>query len=456
MQLPKDYDEIIQETRKVLKMIAKKELDPDEKEWITTETVENFKDYINPGFLEYRKSWSKDYAIMEWKDSGSTFFDLQGNEYIDCLGGYGVYNCGHRHPKVVEAVVNQLKRQALPSLELMDPLRGMLAKLLAAITPGDLQYAFFGNSGTEAVEGALKLAKAFTGRRIIVAATRGFHGKSMGSLSATAKADFRKPFYPLVPGFRHIPYGDIDSLKILFEAQAFIGDEVAAVILEPIQGEGGVILPPADYFPAVRNLCDEYGALLIADEVQTGMGRTGKMFAIEHYGVVPDIMCLAKALGGGVMPIGAFTSTPRIWELLMPNPLLHSTTFGGNPVSCAAAIAAINVTLEERLHEQAAEKGDYFLPKLQALMQQHPTICVEARGKGLLMAMEFISNQAGFEVAKGLFASKILTAGTLTNAKTIRIEPPLNIPYEQLDRVLGVLEKVLPEVASKYNHRSGE
>ena len=180
------------------------------------------------------------------------------------------------------------------------------------------------------------------------------------------------------------------------------------------------------------------------------------MFAIEHYGVVPDIMCLAKALGGGVMPIGAFTSTSRIWEVLMPNPLLHSTTFGGNPVSCAAAIAAINVTLEERLHDQAAEKGDYFLPKLQALMQQHPTICVEARGKGLLMAMEFVSNQAGFEVAKALFASKILTAGTLTNAKTIRIEPPLNITYEQLDRVLEVLEKVLPEVASQYNHRTSE
>ncbi len=441
---------VIEQSQKILDMIAKEELTSAEKEWVTNETVDCFKRHVNPGFLEYRKSWSKDYAIVEWQDRGSTFSDIQGNEYIDCLGGYGVYNCGHRHPKVIEAVINQLKRQALPSLELMDPLRGMLAKLLAAITPGDLQYAFFGNSGTEAVEGALKLAKAYTGRRVVVATLRGFHGKSMGSLSATAKEVFRKPFYPLVPGFRHVPYGDIDALKMVFESQAFIGDEVAAVILEPVQGEGGVILPPDDYFPKVRELCDKHGALLIADEVQTGMGRTGKMFGIEHYGVVPDIMCLAKALGGGVMPIGAFTSTAKIWEPLIPNPLLHSTTFGGNPVSCAAAIAAINVTLEERLCEQATEKGSYFLPKLQELMSQHRSICVEGRGRGLLMGMEFVSDEAGFEVAKGLFSNRILVAGTMTNAQTIRIEPPLNITYEQLDRVLVILKEVLRDVANRF------
>jgi putrescine aminotransferase len=432
---------------KILEMIGKQELSASEREWVTGETVKCFQEYVNPGFLEYRKSWSKDYAIIEWQDSGSTFHDLEGNEYIDCLGGYGVYNCGHRHPRVVEAVVNQLKRQALPSLELMDPLRGMLAGLIADITPGDLKYSFFGNSGTEAVEGALKLAKAYTGRRVIVAATRGFHGKSMGSLSATAKAVFRKPFYPLVPGYRHVPYGDIDAMRKLFEAQAFIGDEVAGVILEPIQGEGGVILPPDDYFPAVRRLCDEFGALLIADEVQTGMGRTGKMFGIDHYGVAPDIISLAKALGGGVMPIGAFTAAANIWEPLIPNPLLHSTTFGGNPVSCAAAIAAISVTLEEGLAEQAAEKGAYFLPRLQALMARHADFCIEARGRGLLLGLEFADDRLGFEVARGLFANHVLVAGTMMNAKTIRIEPPLTISYEQIDRVLGILENVLQQVA---------
>jgi putrescine aminotransferase len=436
-------------SRKILEMIAKKELSAHEKEWVTSETVNCFREYVNPGFLEYRKSWSKDYAIIEWKDSGSTFQDLEGKEYIDCLGGYGVYNCGHRHPRVIEAVVNQLKRQALPSLELMDPLRGMLARLIAEITPGDLKYSFFGNSGTEAVEGALKLTKAYTGRRVIVAATRGFHGKSMGSLSATAKAVFRKPFYPLVPGYRHVPYGDIDAMRKLFETQAFIGDEVAGVILEPIQGEGGVILPPDDYFAEVRRLCDTYGALLIVDEVQTGMGRTGNMFGIDHYGVVPDIISMAKALGGGVMPIGAFTASAKIWEPLIPNPLLHSTTFGGNPVSCAAAIAAINVTLEEGLPEQAAEKGAYFLPRLQELMARHPEICVEARGRGLLLGLEFSDDQMGFEVAKGLFANHVLVAGTMMNAKTIRIEPPLTISFEQIDRVLGILQSVLEQVAKR-------
>jgi putrescine aminotransferase len=444
-----NYHAAAVQSRKVLDMISKEKLTAAEKDWISGETVNCFRDYVNPGFIEYRKSWSKDYAIIEWKDSGSTFQDLEGNEYIDCLGGYGVYNCGHRHPKVVEAVVNQLKRQALPSLELMDPLRGMLAKLLADITPGELRYSFFGNSGTEAVEGALKLAKAFTGRRVIVAATKGFHGKSMGSLSATAKAVYRKPFYPLVPGFRHVPYGDIDTLEKLFDVQAYIGDEVAGVILEPVQGEGGVIVPSDGYFPEVRKLCDHYGAMLIADEVQTGMGRTGKLFGVEHYGVVPDIMCLAKALGGGVMPLGAFTASSKIWEPLMANPVLHSTTFGGNPVSCAAAIASINVTLEEGLHEQAAEKGAYLLPQLKALMARHPDFCVEARGKGLLIGLEFANDSAGFEVAKELFSRKVLVAGTMMNAKVIRIEPPLTIKYEQIDRVLEILEEVLGDVSKK-------
>jgi putrescine aminotransferase len=271
----------------------------------------------------------------------------------------------------------------------------------------------------------------------------------MGSLSATAKAVFRKPFYPLVPGYRHVPYGDIDALRKLFEAQAFIGDEVAGVILEPIQGEGGVILPPDDYFPAVRRLCDQFGALLIADEVQTGMGRTGRMFGIDHYGVAPDIISMAKALGGGVMPIGAFTASAKIWEPLIPNPLLHSTTFGGNPVSCAAAIAAISVTLEEGLAEQAAEKGAYFLPRLQELMARHADVCIEARGRGLLLGLEFADDRLGFEVAKGLFANRVLVAGTMMNAKTIRIEPPLTISYEQIDRVLQILENVLREVAQR-------
>ena len=447
--MPGKYEDIAAKSQKILDVLAKTELTGEEKKWVTEKTVSGFRDHYNPGFLEYRKSWSHDYAVVEWRDGGATFYDLNDNEYIDCLGGFGVFNCGHRHPKVVEAVSRQLAKQGLTSLELLDPPRAMLADLLADITPGDLQYAFFGNSGTEAVEGALKLAKAYTGRRVIVAATRGFHGKSLGSLSATAKASFRKAFYPLMPGYRHVPYGDADTLGKLMESQAFIGDDVAAVILEPVQGEAGVIVPPQDYFQQVRVLCDRYGALLIADEVQTGMGRTGRMFGVEHYGVVPDIMCLAKALGGGVMPIGAFTSTAEIWQTLVPNPLLHSTTFGGNPIACMAAIAAVNVILDERLDEQAAEKGVHIMERLQDLAARYGGICQEVRGKGLLIGMEFVSDEAGFEVAKALFRNRILVSGTMMNAKTIRIEPPLNIPYEQLDRVAAALEDAFAEVSRR-------
>jgi putrescine aminotransferase len=323
--------------------------------------------------------------------------------------------------------------------------------LLASITPGNLQYCFFTNSGTEAVEGALKLARLHTKHIGIISTIGAFHGKSMGSLSATSKSVFRKPFLPLVPGFRHVPYGDAKVLEVEIASAKFTGEDVAAVILEPIQGEGGVIIPPDDYFPQVREICDRYGVLLIVDEVQTGLGRTGKLFGIEHYGVKPDIMCLAKPLGGGVMPIGAFISTKEIWQEMIPNPFLHTTTFGGNPLACAAAIASINVTLEEKLPEQAAEKGNYFIPKLLDLMSKYDNICKEGRGRGLMIGMEFTSNEAGYDVAKGLFENGVLVAGTLINAKTIRIEPPLVITKAELDMVLEVLNKVLADVSRKYS-----
>lgn len=441
------YAQVIQESQLYLDLIAKKELTREEKDWVVKATVEAFRDHVNPGFLEYRKSVSTDYTSVEWSDSGSTFTDVYGKEYIDCLGGFGIYNVGHRHPKVIEAVINQLQRQALHSQELLDPLRGFLAKLLAQITPGDLQYAFFVNSGTESVEGALKFARMYTGRRSFIATTRGFHGKSLGSLSATAKGVFRQPFLPLIPGFHHVPYGDADAIEMMLESCAFIGEDVAAVILEPIQGEGGVIVPPDDYLLRVRELCDKYGALLILDEVQTGMGRTGKMFCCEHYNVVPDILCLAKAFGGGVMPIGAFVSRREIWEKLIDNPILHSTTFGGNPVCCAAAIANINVLLSENLPQRAAESGAYMIGRLRELVEKYPQVVLEVRGKGLMIGIEFVNNELGYAVAKGLFDNGVLVAGTYINSKSIRIEPPLTISREQQDQVIERLDKVLAEVS---------
>ncbi|CAF1219109.1 unnamed protein product [Rotaria sordida] len=441
---------ITQQTQHILNLIAKRDLNDDEKKQLIDETVDNFNAYINPGFLQYRKSFSPDYVAVEWADSGSTFTCVKGIEYIDCLGGYGIYNVGHRHPKVLKAVTDQLNRQALHSQELLDPLRGYLAKILADLAPGNLKYTFFTNSGTESVEGALKMAMLATGRRTIIAAVGGFHGKSLGSLSATSKAVFRKPFLPSLHNVRHIPFNDLHALEQTLACLQFTGDDAAAVLLEPILGEGGVIIPSDDYFPGVRRLCDKYGALLIADEVQTGMGRTGKMFCVEHWNVEPDILCLGKAFGGGIMPAGAFIGSEKLWTPIFSNPFLHTTTFGGNPLACAAAIATINVLLEERLCERAQTVGDIFLNKLKSTIKPYtPHLILDARGKGLLIALEFPDTDIGFRVSKGLFQEKILVAGTLINAKTIRIEPPLTITLEQIDNVINALSKVLKEIASE-------
>jgi len=402
---------------------------------------------VNPGFLNYRKTAAHGTldAAVEWSDaSANTFKDVRGREYIDCLGGFGIFNLGHRHPKVVKAVADQLARQPLHSQDMLDPLRAMLAKILAMIAPGDLQYAFFCNSGTEAVEGALKLARAYDpAKPTIVCATKAFHGKSFGALATTAKGAFRTPFGAMLPGVRHVPFDDLDMLEKTMEACRLTGEDVGAVLLEPIQGEGGVNIPAPGYLPGVRALCDRYGALLILDEVQTGMGRTGTMFACEHENVAPDIMCLAKALGGGVMPIGAVLATEAVFSTLFANPFLHTTTFGGNPLACAAAIATIDVLLEERLPERAAEMGAYLLEHLRAVTANYPDAVVDVRGRGLLIAIEFASNEIGFAVSRALFERGILVAGTLINAQTIRIEPPLTIEREQAQRLFAALDTAL-------------
>ncbi|MDP4106556.1 MAG: putrescine aminotransferase [Bacillota bacterium] len=433
---------------KVLSLIEKEEITAEDAAWITKETVDGFRENVNPGFLSYRKTVTKDgqFAAVEWSDSGACFKDVSGKEYIDCLGGFGIYNVGHRNPKVVKAVTDQLKHQALHSQDLLDPLRAMLAKILADITPGDLKYAFFTNSGTESVEAALKLAKMYSERTTFISTTRAFHGKSLGSLSGTAKGMFRKPFLPLIPGFRHVPFGDIEMMRKTFETCSFVGEDVAAVILEPIQGEGGIILPPDNYLKEVRDLCDQFGALLIFDEVQTGMGRTGKMFAAELYDVVPDILCLAKAFGGGVMPAGAVVAKEEVFKSWFPNPFMHTTTFGGNPLACAAAIATIGVLIEENLPERAAVVGEYFLQELKEAAKGHEDKVQEIRGKGLMIGIEFHEDELGYEVSKGMFDRGILVAGTLINSKTIRIEPALNISYEEVDKVVSTFKEVLEHV----------
>ena len=447
MRLPND--QVLQHTRRYLDVIGGRQLSTEEKQAFIAETVESYEKYYNRGFIGYRKSVTEagQFAALEWSGKGSTLYDLLGREYIDCLGGFGIFSAGVNHPKIVKAVTDQMQRMALNSQELLEPWRAALSRVLAEVTPGDLQNSFFINNGTDAIEGAIKLTRLYTRRNTFISTIGGFHGKSMGSLSLMGKASFREPFQGGLQDVRFVPYGDADALEEEFRRGEAVGVRIAGVVLEPIQGEAGGIVPPPDYFPRARELCSQYGALLIADEIQTGMGRTGKMWGVDHWKVVPDILCVGKSIGGGVMPLSAFISTAAIWEVMIPNPIIHSTTFGGNPLACAAGLAAIQVTLEEDLPGQAAAKGEFLLRELGCLQQKYPQVLKEAHGKGLLIGMEFPVQEIGWQVASGLFKRGVLVAGTYSKAQVIRIEPALGIPMELLQEMLNRLEDTFREVA---------
>ena len=447
-----NYDNALSYSSQWLDVIKQKNF-PDEQQakWIIDQSKYNFAEHFNRNWLEYRKSVTEagDWASVEWSGKGATFTDVMGRKYIDWLGGFGMFDLGWSHPDVLEAVEAQLKRSPMPSQELIDSLRGVLAKLMADITPGDLKYSWFAASGTESIEAAIKIAKLYTSKSAFIVAVKGFHGKTMGSLSMMGKSDYRERMGLMYGGqVYHIPFGNADALKQQLEICDKVGIGVAAVILEPIQGEAGAIVPPDDFWPQVRAATKKHGVLLIADEVQTGLGRTGQLWGVNHWGITPDIMCTAKSLGGGVMPISAVTTTEEIFHPLMyPNPFMHTTTSGGNALACSAAIATINVTLRDRLWEVAAQKGAYIKEKVDDLAQEFPQVYQKVTGKGLLIGQHFNSPELGYKVSAELFKRGVLVSGTLTSAQTIRIEPPLVITQEEIDDGLNRLTDAVGVVA---------
>ncbi|MCL4530953.1 MAG: aminotransferase class III-fold pyridoxal phosphate-dependent enzyme [Chloroflexi bacterium] len=447
-----DYEDALDYSSRWIDLIHRAGFPSQEEAYqIINESKENFAEHYNRNWLEYRKSVTEagDWAAVEWSGSGAVFKDVLGREYLDFLGGYGMMDLGWSHPDVVETVKAQLNRSPMPSQELIDPLRGVLAKLLAGITPGSLKYSWFAASGTEANEAAIKIAKLYTGKSAFIVAVKAFHGKTLGSLSMMGKADYRAAMGPMYAGqVYHVPFGDAEAVEKQLEICEKVGIGVAAVIFEPIQGEAGAIVPPDDFWPRVRAATKKHNVLLIADEVQTGLGRTGRLWGVDHWDVAPDIMTIAKSLGGGVMPISAVCTTEEIYKPMMyPNPFMHTTTTGGGALACSAAIAAIHVTLRERLWEQAAQKGDYLMERLQKFAAQYPQIYEKITGRGLLIGMHFRNPEIGYKVAAGLFKRNVLVAGTLTSAQTIRIEPPLIVSYEQLDSLLNRLEETLNSVS---------
>lgn len=357
---------------------------------------------------------------------GAMVWDGDGRAYIDCAAGTAVANVGHCHPVVVDAIARQAQTLITCQEMFYNDERARFMGRLAAVLPGDLNRIFLCNSGAEAVEAALKFARLSTGRTEVVAMMRGFHGRTFGSLSATHKSDYREPFQPLVPGFCHVPFGNVARLDTA------VTDQTAAVILEIVQGEGGVRLADPTFFQAARRLCDERGALLIVDEVQTGYGRTGTFFACEQVGVVPDLICLGKAMAGG-LPMGAVGIGGRVQNL---TPGVHGSTFGGNPLACAAANVVLDVIEEEGLHGRAAELGAYLMERLREI--DSPLIR-EIRGLGLLVGVEL--KIRAMEVVRGLIERGVLA---LTAGSTVlRLTPPLLITKEEVDQVVEAIAEVL-------------
>ncbi len=367
-------------------------------------------------------------SLVIVRGQGASLFDADGKEYLDCSSGHGVANLGHAHPKVAEALYKQANTLITLFESFPNDQRAMVMQKLTSLVAG-LERVFLCNSGTESVEAAFKFSRISTGRKNIVAAMRAFHGRTYGSLSATYNKKYREGFEPLVPGFSHVAYNNIEALD------KAVNEETAAVILEVVQGEGGVYPANAEYVQAARRICDERGALLIVDEIQTGFGRTGKFFAIEHFGITPDLLCCAKSLAGGV-PMGAVLIGKNVKNL---TPGVHGSTFGGNPLSCAAANAALDVIKEEDLAGQAEAKGKYLMEKLKTI--QSPNIR-EVRGLGLMVGIEMKQKVAPY--IKALQEANIIALNA--GMTVIRLLPPLVITYEQLDHLVDTLTEVLAMV----------
>lgn len=363
--------------------------------------------------------------IVIVRGKGALLYDDRGCEYIDCVGGQGVANLGHAHPAIAEAIAAQARTLISCPEMFYNDRRAALTARLTALAP-DLPRVFLCNSGTEAVEAAIKFARVSTGRTGIVAAMRSFHGRTFGALSATWNKNFRQPFEPLVPGFSHVAYNKLEKLE------GAVTGNTAAVILEVVQGEGGVYLGSAEFLRGAQAICRQQGAMLILDEVQTGFGRTGKMFALEHYSLQPDMLCLAKSIAGGI-PMGAVLIGKRVGEVPTG---IHGSTFGGNPLAAAASLAALSVLEKERLPDRAADSGEYLLSLLRKI--RSPLIR-DVRGLGLMVGIEIRQKVAPYIRAlmeQGVLA---LPAGMTV----IRLLPPLVITKKQIQRVVNVLQEIL-------------
>jgi putrescine aminotransferase len=388
-------------------------------------------------------------GAVEVFSEGTRVHTADGGEYLDC-GGYGVFLLGHRHPEVTAAVIEQIQHHPLSTRILLEPTAAEAARELASVAPPGLNRVHFVNSGTEATEAAIKLARAL-GRPNLVSTTGGYHGKTMGALTLTAKPLYQQPFLPLLPGAQHVPYGDAGAL-----AEVLGRGENHCVVLEPVQGEGGVVVPPPGYLREVEQLCREHGALLVLDEIQTGLGRLGAWWGADREGVRPDIVLVGKTLSGGVVPVAAMIATEHAYAPFNRDPFLHSSTFAASPIAMAAAAATVRVIREEGLVERAKTLGDALLPALRTILAELcPDLVTDVRGVGLLIGIELRDEGIAGELTLELLERHVLVNHSLNAHRVIRLTPPAVLTDADTAWLLDAFTGAATAVAARHaTHRT--
>jgi putrescine aminotransferase len=400
--------------------------------------LDTFAKYVNPQKIRVLHSAGLD--ILETQRQGVWVTDVDGRRFLDCFTSAGSFNIGRRHPKIIEALRYGADHFDHGNFLLASEQKALLAQELALVTPGDLNCFMYGTGGGEAVDFAIKLARGTTGRKKIVSMRLGYHGHTGFALSAAGRSVYRDPFEPLMPGFEIITFGDFK------EAERVIDDQTAGVIVEPIQGEGGIVVPPADYLKALRELCTKTKALLIIDEIQTGLGRTGKWFAQEHFGVVGDIMCIAKSLGGSVVSISVTAFNEELREFLIPNPFIHLSTFGGSDLACYVARNVLKIIKEENLIEHSEKMGKLLQQGLLDLKAKFPDEIQEVRGINLMAGLKFSDDSFGPRMSYNLANHGVLAIYTGNEPSVMRIMPPIVITKEEVEFLINAFELALTDL----------
>ena len=405
------------------------------------QALADFAEYVGPMKARTMKNAGLD--IIEGRREGASVWDLTGKKYIDCQTGSGIMNVGRHNREIAQVLKDALDTLDIGVFLLCSKQKADLAKKLAEITPGDLKCTIFGTGGGEANDAAIKLARGYTMKKEIIYAQKAYHGHTGFALSAIGRDAYKEPFEPLIPGFKMVPFGNAQAIRDVFTK------DTAAVILEPIQGEGGINLPPEGYLQEVRKICDEHEALLILDEIQTGFARTGKMFASEHWGVVPDIMTVAKSLGGGIYPISATIFKEELMDFFVPHPFIHLSTFGGSDLGCIVGLAVIDYIESNHLAEHAARMGDRFRAGFDRFLKAYPDLLLEVRQMGLMIGLQYTNSSIGPRLTKKLADRGVIAVYTGNDPAICRFMPPLVITPEEVDFVLNALEDSMRELSKE-------